>query len=122
MFVSCEELDEISDFSSPPVIVPETNQLYSYSRGGWAENMRLYYEWRSGQLVLVKSIYEHIFEHPDGMPESLLLDDKFYVHRYIIHELRDGEMALTEDYYFVLQDEEIVILDDFIVEDIDEFS
>ena len=66
--------------------------------------------------------YEHIFKHPDGMPESLSIDDNLYVHRYIIHELRVGEMVLTEDYYFVLQDEEIVILDDFIVEDMDEFS
>jgi len=121
MFVSCEKLDEISSFSTPE-IVPETNQLYAYSRAGWPENMRLYYEWQNGQLVLVKSIYEYIFEHPDGKPESLLLDDKLYVHRYIIHELRDGEMVLTEDYYFVLQDEEIVILDDFTDEDIDEFS
>ena len=111
MFISCEELEEISSISTP-TIISETNQLYAYSRGGWAENMQLYYEWHGEQLVLVKSINEYVFEHPDGMPESLSIDDGLYIHRNIVHELRDSEMVLTEDYYFVLQDEEMIILDD----------
>ena len=115
MFMPCVELGELSEFSTP-AIISETSQIYAYSRGGWAENMHQYYEWRYGQLVMVKSIYENIFEHPAGKPENLSPDDSLYVHRNVVHELRDGEMVLTEDYYFVWQGEEIVIIDSALVE------
>ena len=111
MFMPCEELDEMSDFSTP-TIIPETNQLYAYSRGDNEDHTELYYEWHSGQLVLVKSVYVRAFERTDEIPENLSLDDGSYILWRVVHELRDGEMALTEDNYSVWQYDEIVIKDD----------
>ena len=107
MFVSCEELDHISQYSAP-MILSETNQLCAFSRVGPSEHMRRYYEWHYGQLVLETTIYTHTFEHPEGMPRSNSSDDRIFAHRFVKHELRDGEMVLTEDYCYVLRDESLI--------------
>ena len=117
MYIPCEELNQIS-WVATPIAHLESQRIYAYTRGGWAEHMRKFYIWENENLILKTTVFEHIFRHPDGVPipERLPEDDNPYIYRFVVHELIDGEMVLIEDSYSVRINGETVYLDDFVIE------